>query len=232
MLLFSACLFLIPGAELDDSPPLAQEWHSAVYTIDIGFRFASRCLPGECENARILTLVSSVRNVIFGHSPSPSFPCWFYSRSGSNLTPVFGHGMGKAQIIDVEMCPHLSGGGEEAQRIVGRNNDFKINLMILSHEAAEATLKAKSGYDEEEIVPSPIQKAVWMQFQARTPFDNPAVEWENSDGNGLMNNFGVIFHVYLDDLKENREVRIEVPESDECGEGIWSIQFTQKVEKI
>jgi len=220
---------LIPAVGMERGEPsfFDEPWYSEPYMIDIGYRFSSRCVPGECEDPSTLTLVASVTNTVFEHSLSPAFPCCLQSRTGSVITPIFGHGTGSAHIIEVEMCPHLSGSGKEAQPIVSRNNDFEINLMVWPTIAAEEYQMEKYGYDTKDDIPASIQESVWMQFQALTPFDNPAFEWENSDGNGLMHTFSVIFSVYLDDLKNNRDSGIEVPESDECGQGIWSIQFSQ-----
>lgn len=227
ILFVSIALIPAAGMERGESSFFDEPWHSSPYMIDIGYRFSSRCVPGECEDPRTLTLVASVRNAIFGHSPSPEFPCCFQSRTGAVVMPIFGHGTGSAQIIELEMCPHLSGGGTEGQPIVSRNNDFDINLMVLPTIAAEEYQMEKHGYNTKDDIPAPIKESAWMQFQALTPFDNPAFKWENSDGNGLMHHFSIIFSVYLDDLKNNRDIAIEVPEPNECGEGVWSIQFTQ-----
>jgi len=227
ILFLAIALIPAPGVERGEPHFFEEPWHSEPYMIDIAYRFLSRCVPGECEGPSTLTLVASVRNVIFGHSPSPAFPCCLQSRTGSAVMPIFGHGLGSAQIIEVEMCPHLSGGGKEAQPIVSRNNDFEINLMVWPTIAAEEYQMKKYGYDTKDDIPAPIIESAWVQFQALTPFDNPAFEWENSDGNGLLHTFSVIFSIYLDDLKNNRDFGLEVPEADECGEGVWSIHFSQ-----
>jgi hypothetical protein len=71
----------------------------------------------------------------------------------------------------------------------------------------------------------PIAPQVWFQFQAITPFSNPAYEWENSDGNGLNTSLSVFFRVALLELMNGNEIMIEVPEVDECGQGEWNIRF-------
>jgi hypothetical protein len=70
----------------------------------------------------------------------------------------------------------------------------------------------------------------WMHFQAMTPFSNPAVEWENSDGNGLVNSWAVVFSVPTWQLKKGQQFEIEVPVEDECGSGKWLIRFLRSVE--
>jgi hypothetical protein len=64
-----------------------------------------------------------------------------------------------------------------------------------------------------------------MYFQAMTPFSNPAIEWENSDGNALANKWDVIFNVPVWKLQKGENFEIEVPVADDCGEGRWSIRF-------
>ena len=137
----------------------------------------------------------------------------------------FGHSEGGAEILNIEMCPHLSGAGEEPNKIVGRNNDFEINLSILPKQAAEDFLRETGGYGPETLVPEPLVDTAWMQFQAITPFSNPAVEWENSDGNGLIDKWAVIFDVPLWKLQKGENFEIEVPVEDDCGKGKWLINF-------
>jgi len=219
-------IFFLCYGVVESAPPKKQ-WHTSVYEIEIRYHYTSQCNPGTCEGEKILTLQANVRNVIFGHSPSPSFPCWFHSRSGGITVPHFGHGEGVAEIVAVEMCPHLSGGGVEPNKIVSRNNNFDINLTILSNEMAEEYQREK--YGEDKLVPTPLVEVVWMQFQAMTPFANPAYEWENSDGNGLVHTFNVFFNVALFKLKKNQDIKINVPEADECGKGEWSIWLRPKL---
>ena len=212
-----------------DSTPQKTQWHSSKYEIEISYHYTSQCNPGTCEDEKILILQANVRNVIFGHSPSPSFPCWFHSKSGGMTIPHFGHSEGDAEIVTVEMCPHLSGSGVESNKIVNRNNNFDIYLMILSKEMAEEYQREK--YGDDELVPTPLVEVVWIQFQAITPFSNPAYEWENSDGNGLEHTFTLFFNVALYKLKKSQEIKIQIPEADECGKGEWSIWLHPKTKK-
>ena len=223
LLFMIPCLVLCFGATEGKSKK--NQWYSSSYNIELSYNYTSQCNPGYCEEEKILNLVAQVSNVAFGYSPVPAFPCWIYIRSGKNMLGQFGYGEGEAKIVAVEICPHLSGSGVEPNRIVNRNNNFDINLMILPKEGAEEYIREKYGYDEDDEIPTPSLEEVWMQFQALTPFSNPAVEWENSDGNALANTWTVFFNVPVWKLKQSEEIKIQIPEGDECGKGEWSIWF-------
>ncbi len=221
ILILGPILFL----QFSELQPKKNQWFSLPYRIEMSYHYSSQCNPGYCEDEKILDLVANVPNVIFGRSPTPSYTCWFYQKSKGNMWPHFGHSDGDAKIVTVEMCPHLSGGGVEPNKIVNRNNNFDINLMILPKEAAREYLREKYGYKDDSLIPEPLVEEVWMQFQAMTPFSNPAVEYENSDGNGVMNTFTVFFNVPLNKLMNSEEITIQVSEPSECGKGDWSIWF-------
>ena len=201
------------------------EWYSPTYQVNIGFHLTSECNPGTCEGEKALDLMATVENVIFGHAPTPEFGCWMYQEFSGTMVGKFGHKEGEAAILSVTICPHLSGAGEEPNKIVGRNDDFEINLSILPEQAAEDSLRETGGYDPETMVPEPLVDLAWMYFQAMTPFSNPAIEWENSDGNALANKWDVIFNVPVWKLQKGENFEIEVPVADDCGEGRWSIRF-------
>jgi hypothetical protein len=229
LLLIIFCLVLCIG--VTEAKSKKNQWYSFSYNIELSYHYTSQCNPGYCEGEKILDLVANVYNIAFGHSPAPAFPCWLYQRSGKNMIGQFGHGEGDAKIVTIEMCPHLSGAGEEPNKIVNRNNNFDINLTILPQQAAEDYIREKYGYDEDTLIPKPLVEEVWMQFQAMTPFSNPAVEWENSDGNGLANTWTVFFNVPIWKLKKSEEIKIQIPEGDECGKGVWSIWFSPQKKK-
>lgn len=143
-LLFLLLIFgLVFCLGFSEAQPKKNQWHSSPYHIQMSYHYSSQCNPGYCEDEKILDLAANVRNVIFEHSPAPSYSCWFYQKSEGNMWPHFGHSDGDAKIVTVEICPHLSGGGVEPNRIVNRNNNFDINLMILPEEAAREYLKKK-----------------------------------------------------------------------------------------
>jgi hypothetical protein len=201
------------------------EWYSRPYQITIGFQYTSQCNPGVCEGEKALDLMATVEDITFGHAPIPDFGCWIYEEYSGTMTGTFGHGKGEAAILNVAMCSHLSGSGEEPNRIVGRNDDFDINLSILPEDAARDYLRETGVYGADTLEVEPLVDMTWMHFQAMTPFSNPAVEWENSDGNGLVNSWAVVFSVPTWRLKESQQFEIEVPVEDECGSGKWLIRF-------
>ena len=108
---------------------------------------------------------------------------------------------------------------------MNRNNNFTINLSILPRAIAKDIEEQIQEEEWYELEPTPIAPQVWFQFQAITPFSNPAYEWENSDGNGLNTSLSVFFRVALLELMNGNEIMIEVPEVDECGQGEWNIRF-------
>jgi len=221
-------LCFLLGFGVTNAGPKIKEWHSPPYEISLEFNYTSRCNPGYCEGEKILELVANINEVAFGHSLSPDFPCWYYDSELGVTMPLWGHSGGDAQIVNVEICPHLSGAGVEPQNIVSRNNNFTTNLSILPTPAAkeiEEQMREEEGYEPE---PTPIAPQVWFQFQAITPFSNPAYEWENSDGNGLSNTFSVFFQVDLPELVDGNMILVEVPLQDECGQGTWIIFFQPK----
>jgi hypothetical protein len=223
VLLVGWCGFLCHG--ISSGGAEEGEWYSPTYQVNLGFHYTSQCDPGTCEGEKILDLMSTVENVVFGHTPIPGFGCWMYQKYSGVMAGQFGHGEGEAAILKVEMCPHLSGAGEEPNKIVGRNDDFDINLSILPDQAAEDILRETGGYGPDTLVSEPLVDRAWMHFQAITPFSNPAVEWENSDGNGLVDKWAVVFNVPVWKLKKGENFEIEVPVEDECGKGAWSIRF-------
>ena len=212
--------FLVNGISSEDS-----EWYSSVYEINLSYSYSSQCNPGYCEGEKTLELVANIRNIAFGHAPTPTFSCWIYQKMDGNMFPQFGHGDGDAQIAEVEMCPHLSGSGEEPNKITNRNNDFDVNLQIIPKGAEEDLVREMYGYDDDTEIPEPILEQVWFQFQAMTPFSNPAYEWENSDGNGLVHTWSVVFGVPVQQLKKSQEIPVQVPLTDDCGKGEWAIRF-------
>ncbi len=201
------------------------EWYSPPYQVIIGFHYTSQCSPGTCEGEKVFDLMSTVENIVFGHSPVPDFGCWTYQEFSGAKVGQFGHSEGDAEILTIEMCPHLSGAGEEPNKIVGRNDDFEINLSILPRQAGEDFLREREGYGPDTLIPEPLVDMAWMHFQAMTPFSNPAYEWENSDGNGLADKWAVIFDVPVWKLKKGENFEIEVPVEDDCGKGKWVIRF-------
>jgi len=218
-------LIFLKGLGLTQAGPKIQEWHSPPYEIQLSYHYTSRCNPGYCEGEKILEFVANAYNVAFGHSFTPDFPCCYYDSELGVTLPLWGHSEGDAQVTDIEICPHLSGAGVEPQNIVSRNNNFTINLSILPMAIAkdiEEQIREEEGY---ELEPTTIAPQVWFQFQAITPFSNPAYEWETSDGNGLNTSLSVFFRVALLELMNGNEIMIEVPEVDECGKGEWNIRF-------
>ena len=223
VLLMAWCGFLCVG--IASSFAGEREWYSPAYQVSVGFHYAGQCNPGTCEGEKVLDLMATVENVVFGHTPTPDFGCWMYQEFSGTMAPQFGHKEGEAAILNVAICPHLSGGGEEPNTIVGRNDDFEINLSILPRQAAEDYFRETGGYGPEVLAPEPLVDTAWMQFQAITPFSNPAIEWENSDGNALVNKWDVIFNVPVWKLQKGENFEIEVPVGDDCGKGTWSIRF-------
>jgi hypothetical protein len=202
-----------------------REWYSPSYQVSIGFHYAGQCDPGSCEGEEVLDLMATVENVVFGKAPMPDFGCWMYQKISGTMAPKFGHKEGEAAILSVSICPHLSGAGVEPNKIVARNDDFDINLSILPKQAGEDYFRETGGYGPGVLVPETLVDVAWMQFQAMTPFSNPAVEWENSDGNALANKWDVIFNVPVWKLQKGENFDIELPVEDDCGKGAWSIRF-------
>lgn len=203
-------------------------WYSHPYTIDITLNYTGDCKPMYYEGERVLQLWANVRNVIFGHPLSPSFSCFLYKKVGGSMIPAMGHGDGEARIGKVEMCLHHNGMEVEPQRITKRNDNFNVQLEILPKETARELeyeeFKRKTGEKEDDIPLQPLVPRVWMKFTASTPFSNPAVEYRNSDGNGVITGFTVFFGVPLTEIMDSKKIiEIEVPYEKNGAKGKWDI---------